>query len=104
MTARCLVLLIALYVSVDLADPWMPGAFVFDPAKSVDALSTRRDGAGAPDDRGPASDLTLTGGPQPVKGRALQRISPARPQSQWGGGPRRAHVPSTDLAPPGDEH
>jgi hypothetical protein len=38
MTLRHLALLLALYVSLDLANPFMPGAFRLDPDESVDGI------------------------------------------------------------------
>ncbi len=38
MRARHLILLLVLYVSLDLANPFMPGAFSFNPDDSVDAV------------------------------------------------------------------
>lgn len=34
---RCAVLLVAVYLTVDVATPLLPGAFRFDPRESVDA-------------------------------------------------------------------
>jgi hypothetical protein len=42
MPARPLILAIALYVGLDLANPFMPGAFHFDPEESVEGISTER--------------------------------------------------------------
>jgi hypothetical protein len=38
MRARRLVLLLGLYVTLDLANPFMPGAFNFNPDESVDGV------------------------------------------------------------------
>jgi hypothetical protein len=42
MPTRPLVLAIALYVALDLTNPFMPGAFHFDPEESVEGISTER--------------------------------------------------------------
>jgi hypothetical protein len=42
MPTRPLVLAIALYVGLDLTNPFMPGAFHFDPEESVEGISTER--------------------------------------------------------------
>lgn len=36
MRGRCLIVLLSLYVTLDFANPFMPGAFNFDPGESVD--------------------------------------------------------------------
>jgi hypothetical protein len=101
---RCLVLVIGLYVSVDLANPWMPGAFVFDPGESVDGLSVRRGVVNAPDPCGTAVDFT------PVRKVPAARViaSPETPrpslQTAWVVEARRAHGPTSDLASPGEDH
>jgi hypothetical protein len=38
MRARRLILLLGLYVSLDLTNPFMPGAFTFNPDDSVDGV------------------------------------------------------------------
>jgi len=44
---RAVLLAIVVYVSLDLALPMMPGAFVFDPADSVESTELRRDSVSA---------------------------------------------------------
>jgi hypothetical protein len=39
---RALLVVILVYVALDLSLPTMPGAFVFDPADSVDSIQTPR--------------------------------------------------------------
>jgi hypothetical protein len=98
--AKCLVLLVALYVSMDLSNPWMPGAFVFNPDGSIDGVYSRRDAGVVPDtvvpDVAPRIDpAQLT----PVAG-----VPPIRPLTEWVIKLRRAHFPSHDLAPPAEDH
>lgn len=101
---RYLVLLIALYVSMDFANPWMPGAFVFDPNESVAGLSARRDMACTAGVSGPASDLTPERRLRPVRVASLLSVPRARPQTEWVVEVRRAHSPTPELAPPGEDH
>jgi hypothetical protein len=42
MPTRPVVLAIALYAALDLTNPFMPGAFHFDPEESVEGISTER--------------------------------------------------------------
>jgi hypothetical protein len=104
MKARCLVLLIALYVSMDLSNPWMPGAFVFDADDSVDGLSARRDEARVTDVGRAGAHLARRHRLAPIGLTSLRQAPPVRPRSVWGGAPRRAHAPSPDPAPSGDDH
>jgi hypothetical protein len=101
---RYLVLLIGLYVSMDLANPWMPGAFVFDPDGSVDGLSARRDGVSTLDVGGSASDLTLKRRFPPMRLASVPNAPRARLQTEWVGEVRRAHTPTPELTPPGEDH
>ena len=39
---RCLLLVFLAYILLDLGSPFVPGAFTFDPADSVDAVSAAR--------------------------------------------------------------
>jgi hypothetical protein len=48
MVCRRLALLLLLYVSLDFANPLMPGAVTFDPAGSVDGLRAPRVRVAAP--------------------------------------------------------
>jgi hypothetical protein len=56
MRARHLTLLFLLYVVLDLSNPFVPGAFNFDPDDSVDGVSRSREQA----------PLRLQGAPSPV--------------------------------------
>jgi hypothetical protein len=45
MCYRAVLLAIVVYVSLDVALPMMPGAFVFDPGDSIESTELRRDSA-----------------------------------------------------------
>jgi hypothetical protein len=98
MVPRCLVLLVVLYVSLDFANPWIPGAFVFDSDESVDALVPRRDLPVIPETGASRSAVKL-------EPRALEPEGalPARPLSGWLVERKRAHAPSPDLSPPAED-
>jgi hypothetical protein len=40
---RGLLWLVLIYVTLDLASPWIPGAFVFDAAQSIESVTFGRD-------------------------------------------------------------
>ncbi|HSE03649.1 MAG TPA: hypothetical protein VLK35_05770, partial [Methylomirabilota bacterium] len=42
MCTRRLILVIAVYVGLDLTNPFMPGAFIFDPEQSVEGVQGER--------------------------------------------------------------
>jgi hypothetical protein len=44
---RAMLLAVVVYVSLDVALPMMPGAFVFDPGESIESTELRRDSASA---------------------------------------------------------
>jgi hypothetical protein len=55
-TPRALLLVLLVYVTLDLSLPGMPGAFVFDPAGSVESTSRVRESVDAPPVSLPAPD------------------------------------------------
>jgi hypothetical protein len=73
MPACCFALAFTLYLALDLSNPFMPGAFVFDPSESV--------------------EISL-GDPRPLKPEATAAAKEARPWSHTRAtipsGPRRA--------------
>lgn len=102
MTGRRLTLLLALYVTLDLANPWMPGAFVFDPDGSVDgahrSLATPQPPGGAGRvSRAPRPEVA---DPRSDAGPRLGTMA----QSGWLVDLRQAHSPSSEPPPPDEDH
>jgi hypothetical protein len=99
MRTRRLILVIAVYVGLDLANPFMPGAFLFDPAESVDGVHGER---ARPPLLAPGSPATAPGlqadGLRPAPRR------PARVARQWLAEPRPAHVQAVDPPPNAEDH
>jgi hypothetical protein len=73
MIRRRLMLAFVCYLTLDLSNPFVAGAFTFNPDECVDALHHR---AGSPAERIDASALPVQG---PVVRPALPSPSPARP-------------------------
>jgi hypothetical protein len=99
MPARPLIVAIAIYVSLDLSNPFMPGAFIFDPEQSVEGLHGER-----------GREQIITVAP-PVAPRVETDEAPARsarrpaPMARrWLAEPRPAHVPAGEPPPPSDDH
>jgi hypothetical protein len=99
MPARPLVLAIAIYVGLDLTNPFMPGAFIFDPEQTVEGLRSERSGPPVAAPTAPAA---------PRVGLPAARSAPLRPSApapgRWPAEPRPAHVPGSDPPPPSEEH
>ena len=96
--ARPLILVIAIYVGLDLGNPFMPGAFIFDPAQSVE---------GAHGERGRHQLVALTAEGTPRVETADTAAPPRRPAPAarpWLAEPRPAHVPASDPPPTSDDH
>ena len=99
-----LALLLILYVSLDFANPMMPGAVSFDPDDSVEAVRpdrSRADGDAAPEAPGPAPERPEPGllvrlAARPAPGIVPPRRAPVLPRFR----PAR----SPDPAPGSDDH
>jgi hypothetical protein len=96
------ILFVATYILLDFADPQMPGAYVFDLARSVDGVSTNHAAA-----RLHALPVAAT---PPQSGR-MAKIPPANPRRasilipiEWASVLRQAHSPSSDPPPPSEDH
>jgi hypothetical protein len=99
MSTRPLVLAIALYVALDLTNPFMPGAFHFDPEESVEGISTERSWKAA---------VTLAAPVVPRVGR--EHPSPASPHRRDPRARHRsvepgpAHVRTPEPPPLSEDH
>jgi hypothetical protein len=96
---------ILLYVSLDLTNPFIPGAFRFDPDASVEGVQLKHEV------RHPLAAARWV--PESTEASAPQRARPGwgaaspagrRRQDDWLIGLRRAHGPGSDPAPPSDDH
>jgi hypothetical protein len=96
MRARRLVLVIAIYVGLDLANPFMPGAFIFDPEQSVE---------GVHGERGRQQLVALA---TPAVPRAQTDATPPRRPAtvgrKWFAEPRPVHVRVADPPPLSEDH
>jgi hypothetical protein len=98
MSVRSLVLVVAVYVSLDVTNPFMPGVFTFDPEESVESLHAERG-------RPPLVVLAAATAPR-LKRDRVTSASP-RPTAvgrKWLGEPRRAHSPASDPPPVPEDH
>jgi hypothetical protein len=99
MRPRALVLLIALYVSLDLCNPFMPGAFRFDAEESVEGAHAQRGRLEAVGLGGlPATRIaaeTREEPPPPAPARAARRRFEA---------PRPFNGTPSEPPPPGEDH
>ena len=99
MPARPLILAIAIYVGLDLTNPFMPGAFLFDPEQTVEGVHS---------DRGRQHLVVLTAPAAPQVGAETMRPAPPRPSppaaGRWFAKPRPAHVPASDPPPLSEDH
>ena len=96
MQARRLILVIAIYVGLDLANPFMPGAFIFDPEQSVDGVHGERGRQQFVAQAGPVVSRVQT------EGTPVQRQAPMA--RKWFAEPRPAHVPVSDPPPLSEDH
>lgn len=108
MMARRLTLLIALYVFLDLSNPFMPGAFNFDPDESVDGVACIRDSSarrGAVVSSTPPIPVSPTRDARgdPVA-RAARHAGTSRAVSEWLVDVRRAHVPAPAVSALTEDH
>jgi hypothetical protein len=98
MRARRLILMIAVYVSLDLTNPFMPGAFIFDPEQSVEGVHGERGRVPLVVLATPAPPRVATEGSEPARRR------PAPTARKWFAEPPTAHVPASDPPPLADDH
>lgn len=102
MDVRRLILLVSLYVTLDLANPFMPGAFQFDVDSSVEA--TRRQPPSpvmrlaAPDAPPAALDRASP------SARVQQPIGPRPTVGAWLGDLRARHPAPAEPPAPSDDH
>ena len=103
MPSRILVLVLALYVTLDFGTPLSAGAFEFDPDDSVDAVSVVRDSA----DAGILPLIKVTAGRRQED--LLDHVRLLRPAARPAARPvlvRRVcpSPPCQGHLPPGDDH
>jgi hypothetical protein len=102
MRARRLTLLIGLYVCLDFASPFIPGAFSFNPDESVEGVSAHR--------RAVKVTVVAIASPAPKRAQteAIARVAPPRPQSrplgEWLIALRRAHSPTAATPLISEDH
>jgi hypothetical protein len=104
MRARRLAPLLILYVSLDFANPMMPGAVSFDPDDSVEAIRpdrSRVDGDAAPAPPGPAAERLEPSRLVRLAARPAPGIVPPRRAPVL---PRLRPARSPDPAPGSDDH
>ena len=98
MRARRLILMIAIYVGLDLANPFMPGAFTFDPEQSVEGVQGERG----------RQQVVALGTPAAPRVQTDRTLTPPRRPApvvrKWFAEPRPAHVPGSDLSPRSEDH
>jgi hypothetical protein len=99
MPTRSLVLAIAMYVALDLTNPFIPGAFHFDPEESVEGISTERSWKAAVVFPAPIVPRVERAKPLPASPRL--RDPRARQRSVE---PGPAHVRDPEPPPLSDEH
>ena len=104
MKARRFVLVVLVYVSLDLGNCWMPGAFNFDPDASVDGIPTRSIRTAASSAVTSAPPLAVAATPSAPAERAAVRREPVREPRDWATLPRRAQHTSLDAPPPPEAH
>ena len=101
MRARRLILLLGLYVSLDLANPFMPGAFNFNPDDSVDGVRLYQEVF--------RSRLAVIPTPPSIRDAPLKRpvvsLQPAHPPavSEWFVSLRQRQSSSSEP-PPVEDH
>jgi hypothetical protein len=98
MRAPRLILVIAIYVGLDLTNPFMPGVFIFDPAQSVEGVSGERGRQQFVVLAAPAASRVQTDETPPPPRR------PAPMARNWFAEPRLAHVPVSDPPPLSEDH
>jgi hypothetical protein len=96
MPARPFILAIVVYVGLDLTNPFMPGAFIFDPEQSVEGVHAE----------GGRQHLASPAGPR-VEAATVRPVPPrhfAPLTRRWRAEPRPAHVPAFDPPPLSEDH
>ena len=107
MTARSLTLLFLLYVSLDLSNPFMPGAFNFDPDESVDGVARHRENV---TQRLVNVSTPVVPTPRPADVFRLPSTAVARPErapcavNDWLVDVRRAHAPVPEVSALTEDH
>jgi len=102
MNGRRLTLLIALYVTLDFANPLMPGAVNFDPDESVEGVTIQH--------HQPRPQFAVVPTAAPVRAesreapRLLARRSHAPALREWFIDLRQAHARSSDPPPLTEDH
>lgn len=96
MRARRLILVIAIYVGLDLANPFMPGVFIFDSEQSVEGVYGERGRQQIVVLATPAVPRVQTDGTSPRRPVPVAR--------KWFAEPRPAHVPISDPPPLSEDH
>jgi hypothetical protein len=102
MKLRRLTLLLMLYLCLDLANPWMPGAFRFNPDESVEGVCAQ-DPAIRPQ-FGPAPTLRPVRADSETGARPTVRRPDFRTPRQWFVGLRQGHSPSADPPSTTEDH
>jgi hypothetical protein len=105
MMARLLAIVVLLYVSADLANPFMPGAFRFSPEESVEATGNTRHA------RRPTVSSSRFKGEVPRTVRVSDRSrsehgaeAPTTAFNDWFVDLRRAHTPFHEPPSSADDH
>jgi hypothetical protein len=96
-------LLLIVYVALDLSNPFMPGAFRFNPDESVEVcLSEAQRVTSQP---GAASAAGPPRGGVRDRARLARTVTPdVFAVSQWLADLRQPHAPERDSPPPGEDH
>ena len=103
MRLRHLALLVALYVSLDLTNPFVGGAFSFDVDESLDAVSSPHEQL-----HPEADTLAVPEPPQPERGERSRSVPVLRPQTrrldEWLGQLRQAQASLSDPQSANEDH
>jgi hypothetical protein len=98
MRKRRMILVIAVYVGLDLTNPFMPGAFIFDPEQSAEGVHAERG-------RAPLAVLAAPAAPRVPADETLP--APRRPVPavrKWFAEPPTARLPASDPPPLAEDH
>lgn len=106
MSGRRLTVLLMFYVTADLSNPWMPGAFVFNADESVEATSVHRQCVERPSTASISfKSNTPEFRPQSELLRLEPRVTvPAPVSGEWFVALRRAHTPFHEPPSAVDDH
>jgi hypothetical protein len=102
MKLRRLTLLLTLYVSLDLANPWMPGAFRFNPDESVEGVRAQ-DPTTRPQ-FGPVATHRPLRADSETGSRPTVRRPDFRASRQWFVDLRQGHSPPADPPSTTEDH